>query len=423
MKKIVLAALVFILNLSISAQPGMFERDKELPYTNPKPMYLEAHLFEKDSGYVCFVSYKVSLSNLVFTKNNGDYTGGITLNIEALKKNGNVVRSSTTDEIHVKNYADTEARDKFLEGVLSFYVDEYLYELNPLIGITNTEREFPMPPIRLEEETMDEPVPIVVKKVQKKCSASAAYLLYNFGNSIPYGTADADMLIPAPSPVTKNIYVELKQDDIIIKRDTLSKPVPHNFYVEKCGDNIYLSDSGRTGAKKYFLMPAVSAGLHEGKVTVSVSSPDSLLSENQFDVIWYQKPRSLFNPETAFKLLEVIADGDTLDDILDRNKHNYFLALREFWNARNPEGNTSYNPLEAEFYNRVDYALKEYGVRGDRSMNLSDRGEVYVKYGKPSDVERVFTGKDEITEIWKYNGINLQFIFLDTSGLGDFKLK
>ncbi|NIT58652.1 MAG: GWxTD domain-containing protein, partial [Aliifodinibius sp.] len=75
--------------------------------------------------------------------------------------------------------------------------------------------------------------------------------------------------------------------------------------------------------------------------------------------------------------------------------------------------------LMAEYYRRIDHAYKKFTTENTIGFN-SDRGEIYIKYGPPNDINRKFPKNGATTEIWTYP--DRIFVFKATTGFGDFKL-
>jgi GWxTD domain-containing protein len=113
--------------------------------------------------------------------------------------------------------------------------------------------------------------------------------------------------------------------------------------------------------------------------------------------------------------------------------------IEQFWNRRNPDPGSSYNSFKEEHYRRIAYANEHFasGIAGWRS----DRGRVYVMYGKPDDMETHPTGGTYNRpynegggqtntfpfEKWWYrhidgvgDGIELEFV--DSSNSGEYRL-
>ncbi len=113
--------------------------------------------------------------------------------------------------------------------------------------------------------------------------------------------------------------------------------------------------------------------------------------------------------------------------------------IEEFWQRRNPDPDSVDNPVKEEHYRRIAYANEHYasGVAGWRT----DRGRIYIMYGKPDDLESHTQGEtwnrplDQgggetqtyAYEDWTYHyiegiGENVELEFVDPSGTGEFRL-
>lgn len=96
--------------------------------------------------------------------------------------------------------------------------------------------------------------------------------------------------------------------------------------------------------------------------------------------------------------------------------------IEQFWRARDPNPATSENEYRTEYYGRIAYANQNFGF-GNIAGWRTDRGRIYITYGKPDEVQKSSSG-----EIWIYNnlpnlGSNVKFEFMDKSGRGDFQLR
>ena len=86
-----------------------------------------------------------------------------------------------------------------------------------------------------------------------------------------------------------------------------------------------------------------------------------------------------------------------------------------------PSPGTEENELMDEYYRRVDFSNANFGTMQQGWQ--SDRGMVYIILGAPNDIERhPFESDGKPYEIWTYYRINRDFIFVDTTGFGDYRL-
>jgi GWxTD domain-containing protein len=95
--------------------------------------------------------------------------------------------------------------------------------------------------------------------------------------------------------------------------------------------------------------------------------------------------------------------------------------LYSFWKEREKvkEG------AMADFYQRVDEANEKYRYSNVPGWE-SERGRVYIVYGEPDRIERrPYNPYERPFELWHYIDLEggSQFLFMDESGFGDYKLK
>jgi GWxTD domain-containing protein len=113
--------------------------------------------------------------------------------------------------------------------------------------------------------------------------------------------------------------------------------------------------------------------------------------------------------------------------------------IEDFWRRRDPDPDTEENEYREEYYERIAYANEHYssGMPGWKS----DRGRIYITFGKPDEVETHPTGgayerptyqgggstSTYPFEIWFYrhldnvgNGIEIEFV--DPTGSGEYHI-
>ena len=141
-----------------------------------------------------------------------------------------------------------------------------------------------------------------------------------------------------------------------------------------------------------------------------------------FLVRWKGMPRALKDLNLAIEQLQYIAKDYELDDLKTaktmEEKQQRFI---EFWKKRDPNPNTPRNEKMEEFYARVEYANKHFSHY--REGWRTDMGLVYIILGPPSNVERhPFEIDSKPFEIWAYYELNYQYVFVDQTGFGDYRL-
>ena len=95
------------------------------------------------------------------------------------------------------------------------------------------------------------------------------------------------------------------------------------------------------------------------------------------------------------------------DNLLDNQKIQYII---DYWNLEDQDASLD---LFNEFYTRVQYVNNNFSFLTYKGWQ-SDRGKIYIIYGKPFDVKNEFTMEAEY-EIWVYKN-NRQFVFINRYG-------
>lgn len=122
--------------------------------------------------------------------------------------------------------------------------------------------------------------------------------------------------------------------------------------------------------------------------------------------------------------------------VTDEERENF---IENFWRRRDPNPDTEENEYREEYYERIAYANEKFasGIPGWKT----DRGRVYIAWGKPDSVEShpsggsydrpSYEGGGSTStypfEIWFYRhldgvGDGLEIEFVDPSGTGEYRL-
>ena len=89
-----------------------------------------------------------------------------------------------------------------------------------------------------------------------------------------------------------------------------------------------------------------------------------------------------------------------------------------------PDPSTIDNESRNETMIRVGFVNKKYSV-GLKKGFETDRGRVYIVYGKPDEIMRdQYDGDIRPNEIWRYHNIEggVIFVFCDVNGSSNFRL-
>ncbi len=145
-------------------------------------------------------------------------------------------------------------------------------------------------------------------------------------------------------------------------------------------------------------------------------------TSRSLNVQWRGIPRSIKDLDLAIEEARYIAKDNELDSLREaktlEEKQRRFIA---FWKKRDTNPNTPRNERMEEYYARVDYANRHFAHYIDGWK--TDMGMVYIIFGPPNSVDRHPYDMDaKPYEIWSYYDLNHQFIFVDETGFGDYRL-
>jgi len=142
-----------------------------------------------------------------------------------------------------------------------------------------------------------------------------------------------------------------------------------------------------------------------------------------FSVRYTDIPASIPDLPKAVEQLRYIAQPTEYEYIRDAgDEEEMRKRFLDFWSKRDPDPATSRNELMEEYYRRVEFANKNFGhyLEGWRT----DRGMVYVRFGSPDNIDRhPFDMNTKPYEVWYYYELERQFVFVDETGFGDYRLR
>jgi len=111
--------------------------------------------------------------------------------------------------------------------------------------------------------------------------------------------------------------------------------------------------------------------------------------------------------------------------------------IENFWKKRDPDPNTPDNEYKLDYYRRIAYANKFFGVGGTAGWR-TERGRIFILLGPPNEINRDMSPRANrfqtafhgTTEVWNYWGLpnprlpyNMEFVFVDKFGTGNYVLE
>ena len=415
--------LLFLFVTSIFSQRGINRREGSVQNFR-KPVLIESNIIPSDSTFLCYFSFKIPFNNILFVKESNNFTGKISLKLE-VHQDGKYIKSETViKKISVADYNLTNSEDNFLEGLLSIALAEGNYSIKPSLNIENVNRDIFLRPFTLNVK-MEEPryihPPIPIYKEKYEHNNLSFYRLVNAEGFVPHSIVDFPIIIPVADESINEITVSIIQDNNELLNETVSRFETIGMDITDINNAVVLKDNSQLPKTNLFLVHGFSTKLHEGSATLKVKINKD---EKEFELRsgWIGKPRTLINPEFAIRILENVTPNDKLSDLTDGDEEEYYENLVNYWKTFDQNKETAFNEVMNEFYQRADYAVKEYSTPNKRDGTNTDRGKTYIRYGKPDKVERSYSDSERVIEVWIYEDMNKKFAFADKDGLGNFTL-
>lgn len=172
-----------------------------------------------------------------------------------------------------------------------------------------------------------------------------------------------------------------------------------------------------------------NAALPHGSYHLRIEVNGASYSERKIALSWQGVPATAVDLEEAIAQLRYVAHKAEFVKLKKTPEHLRREAFLQFWRSKDPTPGTEQNELMSEYYQRVQYANAAF--QAVQPGWKTDMGMVYILLGPPSDIRRDPYNQDigfgegrtvKAYEVWQYNSINREFIFIDESGYGEYRL-
>lgn len=380
---------------------------------------------------------RIPYSRLSFISTANGFTANYEVTLAAIEINDedrlrNLVQTKIWDgSVVVASYATTQLDDisDFTTQSIELNPGRYVFEFEFLDQNTN--------------QVFVQELPVVVRNFSEPVSISDVTLLESYDADTYQIRPRVGGLIGTDEGGFK-IFYEIYSDDersLTVRHDVIRAVKDGGFPnspellksvsgVDVSGEVVYSSETVHElpGGKTQYLMPIrvedFKVGMYLLRITLLDPAGTTLAEvDRAFTAHWSGLNAHINDLDDAIDQLEYYsAKGRDLDYIrAGSNEAERYERFMSFWEKRDPTPGTKRNERMEEFYYRVASANRHYGTAEDGWR--TDRGFVFVRFGEPDHVERRPHSFDyEPYEIWVYQRIGRQFIFIDKTGFGDFQL-
>ncbi|MBO6574219.1 MAG: GWxTD domain-containing protein [Rhodothermales bacterium] len=388
-----------------------------------------------DSGYNTVDLYtRIPFRRLTFVRSSNGFRADYVVTVDALLRNGDELTSTPVQTriwegtARADLYLATESEDLSAYTTQSLQLPAGVYQLAMQVEDRNSNQVF--------VREMD----VQVRDFSASQSLSDIAILDNYDQAtlqfIPrvtgnVGTDELGVQILYETYSDRSAAMRLRHEVVRLVRETDgsllpapegSEPDVDRHVVHEESQEVRL-ESGRNQHVINIPLRDMEAGPHI--IRVILEDQDGVpvdFATKDFTARWMGLQQHISNVEEAIEQLEYTAKKKDIafirEGATEADRYRRFLA---FWDKRDPTPGTARNEVMEEYYYRVSFANRRYTslIEGWKT----DRGFVLVRYGEPDFVrKKPHTFNYEPYEVWIYERIGRQFIFVDKTGFGDYEL-
>ncbi len=420
-------ALVLI-TISMCASSSL---SQSIPRRENAPATLWVVASSKDSVTVSF-AYAVPFSRIIFTKNNAPARGfnaTLTFSVDATDSlSGTNYHKFHEKKISADSFSETQSSRLFAEDLSTITIPKSVYKIatevrddgQQITYLSHSDRKTFGYSGRsaifseVAEKTGGKPAILSTIFLDSVSSPRVFPELYDNVAQFPKGINVAVLTEDSGStPLT--LTLETKTGVIISKLDSIS---PLKAVLETNDSTVSFREIQDSAHSLYIADFKVDT-LQEGSYELETSLKGEV-EKFPFSYEWVDKPFTLRDLDMALSLLKYIVPDSVFSLINSGNEKEKWEKFDECWESRDPTPKTAFNELEAEFYERADYAFDHFRTVGTNNGATTDRGKAYILFGKPANVKREFR-PDGTYEIWYYPNQKKSLVFKE-QGYGEFKL-
>lgn len=264
----------------------------------------------------------------------------------------------------------------------------------------------------------------------RQSNGKEGYVLSLLTNSLDFTTKDKVIIFPV-SPSTNIEYLRFRIKSYYIKMNQMNwqkdvdfeiKPLllsntPFVLSVDTNYNaiiNFYQKATTGSGEQISFLLlefPEKYAYLQNYYLFISQkNSKDSL--KLGFKIHWENPPLSLKSLQYALELMYYILTDSQYNYLLSLKREQQWNEFFDMWRQFDIDTSTLFNEAMNEYYKRADFAVLNFQTIEENDGAKSERGKIFILFGKPSEIQRNIDKNGTIVENWIYYRLRKQFTFV-----------
>jgi len=359
------------------------------------------------------VYFKIAFDELQFIRSEEQFLANYEVSVVIYDKKGNQIDGKIEEEaVNAEYYDLTNSRTVYSVSYIKFDLEPGFYK----ISITLADRE-----TRNTRTIKDEFVLRDFSK--KKLSISDLALVRN----VIVDSLGVKSFRPDVANCIKDLSKDLYGYFEIYSRTKKNEQFAISYTIKDMKENVIIENHYRRrkdGPRTLEFFSLQTSELSQGKYLLKLRVKSGFRSatiKKPFFVRWANMPSTISDIALAIRQVKYIAEKKEFDKLKNVTAEERLKQFEQFWKNHDPTPGTDKNESMDEFYRRVQFANENFTVFRDGWR--TDMGMIYIIFGPPSDIERhPFDLENKPYEYWYYHDINKQFIFMDQSGFGEYRL-
>ena len=410
--KLTLLFVFFIFLFIANAQVENANKSKE--YIGEPKYYIDYLNFKgKEKGKTRLdVFVQVPYKIIQFVKSENEFVGNynVTISVFDEDKNTLFVEKSWTEKLKSQKFEQTISKDNYNLSLRSFELLPGKYLIRSIVEDQDSKNDYKYENLVNVRDFSKLPAVSDVMLISKETVVNGeTKILPNVSRNVIAKKEGLPFFFEIYTDSSERVKLEyiIKDKKDILFDSTLTKTI----------------DSARTQVFTKIKNNDLSLGSYELVVNLENNDGDiKAISSKPFLSRWIGIPSSVKDLDKAIAQLVYIASSSEISDMEDaKTKDEKIKLYLEFWKKKDPTPNTEENEVRDEYYRRIAYANQNFShyVEGWKS----DRGMVFIILGPPNNVDRhPFEYDSKPYEIWEYYNLSKNFVFVDETGFGDYRL-
>ncbi len=351
---------------------------------------------------------------LQFIKSDGLFAAKYEFSVIMKDSDGNQVDGDITqEEVVVDNYDLTNSRKKFSLSYLSFHLEPGKYNVSIMVMDIDTKKASKVEP------------KVKLRSFEKKDVSISDITI---ADKVIFDSLGVNTIHPQVASYVRSYSTELfcyfeiysrieKNDNFEVKyeiQDDDNKKIQEQAY-----------DTPKIGSRTLTAFKVNTSKLSHGKYSIVLKVGQKGKHDAVKKIFMVRSigiPSTIVDLDEAIEQLKYVAEKSDVKELKNSPKSERLQKFEEFWEEHDPTEGTAANELRDEYYRRVQFANQSFSTFRDGWK--TDRGMIYIIFGPPNDIERhPFDRAHKPYELWSYYKLNYQFLFMDESGFGEYRLQ